>query len=47
MIAQWDSSPSVLPVAMIAQWDSSPSVLPVARGSILDHGGVFQGIFPG
>jgi len=33
MIAQWDSSLSVLPVArvMIAQWDSSLSVLPVAR----------------
>ena len=33
MIAQRDSSPSVLPVArvMIAQWDSSPSVLPAAR----------------
>jgi len=33
MIAQWDSSLTVLPVArvMIAQWDSSLSVLPVAR----------------
>jgi len=33
MIAQWDSSLSVLPVArvMIAQWDSSLSALPVAR----------------
>ena len=33
MIAQCDSSLSVLPVAwvMIAQWDSSLSVLPVAR----------------
>ena len=33
MIAQWDSSLSVLPVArvMIAQWDSSLYVLPVAR----------------
>jgi len=33
MIAQWDSSLSVLPVAraMIAQWDSSLSVLSVAR----------------
>jgi len=33
MIAQWDSSLSVLPVArvMIAQWDSSLSVLPVAQ----------------
>ena len=32
MIAQWDSSLSVLPVArvMIAQWNSSLSVLPVA-----------------
>ena len=32
MIAQWDSSLSVLPVArvMIAQWDSSLSVLPEA-----------------
>ena len=34
MIAQWDSSLSVLSMAlvMIAQWDSSLSVLPVARG---------------
>jgi len=33
VIAQWDSSLSVLPVArvMIAQWDSSLSNLPVAR----------------
>jgi len=33
MIAQWDSSLSVLPVArvMIAQWDSSLPVFPVAR----------------
>ena len=36
MIAQWDSSLSVLPVArvMIAQWDISLSVLPVARAMI-------------
>ena len=33
MIAQWDSSLSVLSVArvMIAQWDNSLPVLPVAR----------------
>jgi len=33
MIAQWDSSLSVLPVArvMTAQWNSSLSVLPVTR----------------
>ena len=36
MIAQWNSSLSVLPVArvMIAQWNSSLSVLPVARAMI-------------
>jgi len=33
MLAQWDSSLSVLPMArvMVAQWDSSLSVLPMAR----------------
>jgi len=45
MIAQWDGSLSVLPVAMIGQWDSSLSVL-LGPGSIPNHSGVFQGIFP-
>ena len=48
MIAQWDSSQSVLPVArvMIAQWDSSLSVLPVARVQFPATAEYFKGFFP-
>ena len=49
MIAQWDSSLSVLPVAgvRIAQWDSSLSVLPVARVQFQATAEYFKGFFPG
>ena len=49
MIAQWDSSLSVLPVArvMVAQWDSSLSVLPVARVQFPAMAEYFKGFFPG
>jgi len=49
MIAQWDNSLSVLPVAraMIAQWNSSLSVLPVARVRFPATAEYFKGFFPG
>jgi len=47
MIAQWDSSLSVLPVVMIAQWNSSLSVLPVARVRFPATAEYYKGFFPG
>jgi len=49
MIAQWNSSLSVLPVArvMIAQWDSSLSVLPVAWVQFPATAEYFKGLLPG
>ena len=49
MIAQLDSSLSVLPVAraMISQWDSSLSVLPVARAQFPTTAEYFKGFYPG
>jgi len=49
MIAQWDSSLSVLTVARvtIAQWDSSLFVFPVARVQFPTMAEHLEGFFPG